>query len=168
MTIVHYHSYFAYDVQVRLLACSQLIITESCINVCSFMHLPLVYASMNWVSIGSDNGLSPGQHQTIIWSNAGILSIRAQTTHFNEILFWIQILSLKKCVWTCLRWNGDHFVQGGDELKIWPDHDMTAKHGGCRCWMPNTSFAVNNIHVELAITVLTQWIMLLLMNNNGQ
>ena len=26
--------------------------------------------------IGSDNGLSPGRHQTIIWTSAGILLIR--------------------------------------------------------------------------------------------
>ena len=31
---------------------------------------------MNWVSIGSDNGLPPIQRQAIIWSNAGLLSIK--------------------------------------------------------------------------------------------
>ena len=29
----------------------------------------------NLIIIGSDNGLSPGQHQTIIWTNVGILLI---------------------------------------------------------------------------------------------
>ena len=29
-----------------------------------------IYASVNWVSIGSDNDLSPGRHQAIIWTNA--------------------------------------------------------------------------------------------------
>ena len=33
------------------------------------------YASMNRVSIGSDNGLSPIRHKAIIWTNAGLLSI---------------------------------------------------------------------------------------------
>ena len=36
--------------------------------------------------IGSDNGLLPGQHQAIIWTNAGILLIRILGTNFREIL----------------------------------------------------------------------------------
>ena len=34
--------------------------------------------------IGSDNGLSPGRHQAIIWTNAGISPIRTFGTNFNE------------------------------------------------------------------------------------
>ena len=37
------------------------------------------------VIIGSDNGLSPGRHQAIIWTNAGILSIGPLATKFSEI-----------------------------------------------------------------------------------
>ena len=37
-------------------------------------------------SIGSDNSLSPGRRQAIIWTNAGILLIRPLGTSFNEIL----------------------------------------------------------------------------------
>ena len=40
---------------------------------------------------GSDNGLSPGLCQTIIWSNTGILLIRPLGTNFNEML--IEILT---------------------------------------------------------------------------
>ena len=36
-------------------------------------------------TIGSDNGLSPGQHQAIIWTNAGILLIDPLGKNFNEI-----------------------------------------------------------------------------------
>ena len=36
--------------------------------------------------IGSDNGLSPGRRQAIIWTNAGILLIRTLGTNFSEIL----------------------------------------------------------------------------------
>ena len=39
--------------------------------------------------IGSDNGLSPGRRQAIIWTNAGILSIRTFGTIFNEIIIKI-------------------------------------------------------------------------------
>ena len=34
-----------------------------------------IYASVNYAIIGSDNGLSPGRRQAIIWTNAGILLI---------------------------------------------------------------------------------------------
>ena len=54
--------------------------------------------------IGSDNGLSPGRRQAIIWTNAGILLIRPLGTNFNEML--IEILAFSKCR---LR-NGVHFV----------------------------------------------------------
>ena len=35
--------------------------------------------------VGSDNGLSPGRRQAIIWTNAGILLIRPLETNFNEM-----------------------------------------------------------------------------------
>ena len=46
--------------------------------------------------IGSDNGLSPGRRQAIIWTNAGILLIRLLGTNFSEILIGIQAFSFKK------------------------------------------------------------------------
>ena len=47
-------------------------------------------------SIGSDNGLSPGRRQAIIWTNAGILLIEPLGTNFSEILIRIQAFSFKK------------------------------------------------------------------------
>ena len=44
----------------------------------------------------SDNGLSPGWRQAIIWTNAGILLIGPSGTNFNEILIGIQTFSFKK------------------------------------------------------------------------
>ena len=46
--------------------------------------------------IGSDNGLSPGRRQAIIWTNARILSIRPLATNFNELLIGIQTFSFTK------------------------------------------------------------------------
>ena len=46
--------------------------------------------------IGSDNGLSPGRRQAIIWTNAGILLIEPLGTNFSEILIGIQMFSFKK------------------------------------------------------------------------
>ena len=50
----------------------------------------------NLAIIGSDNGLSPGQHQAIIPTNAGIWLIGPLGTNFSEILIGIQAFSLKK------------------------------------------------------------------------
>ena len=47
-------------------------------------------------TIGSDNGLSPGRRQAIIWTNAGLLLIRHLGTNFSEILIGIQTFSFKK------------------------------------------------------------------------
>ena len=46
--------------------------------------------------IGSDNGLSPGRRQAIIWTIAGILLIGPLWTNFSEILIGIQTFSFKK------------------------------------------------------------------------
>ena len=46
--------------------------------------------------IGSDNGLSSGRRQAIIWTNAGILFIRPLGTNFSGILSGIQTVSFKK------------------------------------------------------------------------
>ena len=58
-----------------------------------------IYASLNWVIIGSDNGLSPVRRQAIIWTNAGILLIGPLGTtqwkfHRNWNIF-IQVIAFK-------------------------------------------------------------------------
>ena len=50
----------------------------------------------NLTTIASDNGLSPGRRQAIIWTNAGILLIRPLWTNFSEILIKISTFSFKK------------------------------------------------------------------------
>ena len=80
------------------------------INVCivchhwlslPFRHHIITLTHWSWVthiciskltSVGSDNGLSPGRRQAIIWTNAGILLIGPVGTNFREIL----IFSFKK------------------------------------------------------------------------
>ena len=46
--------------------------------------------------IGSDNGLSPGRRQAIIWTNTKILLIRTLGTNFSEILIAIHVFLFKK------------------------------------------------------------------------
>ena len=48
------------------------------------------------ITIGSDNGLSPGRRQAIIWTNAGILLIGPLGLNFNEVLIEIKAYSFKK------------------------------------------------------------------------
>ena len=66
--------------------------------------------SVNRVSIGFDNGLSPIRRQAIIYTNAGLLAIAHLGTYFSEILikiFFIQEDDLKY-----RSRNIGHFVQG--------------------------------------------------------
>ena len=46
--------------------------------------------------ISSDNGLSPGRRQAIIWTNAGKLLFGPPGTNFSEILIEIHTFSFKK------------------------------------------------------------------------
>ena len=46
--------------------------------------------------IGSDNGLSPGRCQTIIWTNTAVLLIRTLGTDFIEILYDNRACSFKR------------------------------------------------------------------------
>ena len=46
--------------------------------------------------IGSDNGLLPGRHQAIIWTNARILVIGPLGTNISEILIKTDTSSFKK------------------------------------------------------------------------
>ena len=57
--------------------------------------------------VGSDNGLSPGRRQAIIWSNAGILLIRTLGTNFSEILGEILSFSFSKMHLkiSCAKWR---------------------------------------------------------------
>ena len=58
-------------------------------------HLPLV-PHMNWVIIGSGNGLSPVWHQANTWNSAGILLIGPFGTNFSEISIKFHAFSFKK------------------------------------------------------------------------
>ena len=47
-------------------------------------------------NIGSDNGLLPGWHQAITWTNVGILLIGPLGTNFSEMFIEIHTFSFKK------------------------------------------------------------------------
>ena len=57
-----------------------------------------------------DNGLSPGRHQAITWTNAGMLLIVPLGTNFSEILVEIYVFFIKKTYLNCRQEIGDDFV----------------------------------------------------------
>ena len=60
--------------------------------------------------IASYTGLSPGQRQTIIWINAGILLFGLLETKCSEILIKIHAYAFKKTCLKCWLESGGHFV----------------------------------------------------------
>ena len=48
-----------------------------------------MYESVNNAIIGSDNGLSPGRRQAIIWTIVGILLIGPLGANFSEIFIQV-------------------------------------------------------------------------------
>ena len=70
--------------------------------------------------IGSDNGLSPGRRQAILWTNAGILLIASLGTNFfSEILIEIHIFSLKKIRLNITYGKWRPFCLGFNVLRVW-------------------------------------------------
>ena len=69
-------------------------------------------------SIGSDNGLSPGQRQAIIWTNTEVLLIRPLGTNFSEIFTKIYTFSFKKVHCKMLSGKWQPFCLGLNVLRI--------------------------------------------------
>ena len=78
------------------------------LSVCRFMYIvskicfiSIAYASVNMVTNGSGNGLSPIRRQAITWTNAALSSIGLLGTSFNEIWIWFLSTPCKKIRWNC-------------------------------------------------------------------
>ena len=56
--------------------------------------------------IGSDNGLSPGQRQAIIWTSGGMLFIRTLGKSLTKFIHFHS----RKSIWICDLRNGVYFV----------------------------------------------------------
>ena len=69
------------------------------VNVMYLLTHRRIYASVNWVNIGSDNVMSPGRREAFIWTSVGILLIWTLGINFNRILSKIHIFPFKKIHW---------------------------------------------------------------------
>ena len=76
--------------------------------------------------VGSDNGLSPGRRQAIIWTNAAMLLIQPLGTNFIEILIEIHTFSFKKMHLKISSAKWQPFFPGGNELTQWGWNKMAA------------------------------------------
>ena len=66
--------------------------------------------------VGSDNGLSSGWRQAIIWTNAGVLLMGPLGTNFSEFVIEILTFSSKKMHLKVLSAKLQPFCPGADEL----------------------------------------------------
>ena len=93
--------------------------------------------------IGSDNGLSPGRCQAIIWTNARILLIRTLGTNSSEILSAIGTFSFKKmhlkmlsAKWHLFRLGLNEVINENEILTLESCHSanfvVTCGTGGCQ------------------------------------
>ena len=73
----------------------------------------------NLTIIGSDNGLSPGRHQAITWTNVGILLIGPQGTNFSEMLMEINTFSFNKIHLKMSSGKWRPFCHGLNVLTYW-------------------------------------------------
>ena len=78
--------------------------------------------------IGSDNVLSPGRRQAIIWTNDGILLIWLLGTNFSEILSEIHSFSFKKMHLKMSSGKGRPFCLGLNVLTHWPLGDAVNRN----------------------------------------
>ena len=81
--------------------------------------------------IDSDNGLSPGRRQAIIWTNAGILLIWTFGTNFSEILGEIHSFSFLKMHLKMLSAKWRLFGLGLNELNTVPPIDASHTPAPC-------------------------------------
>ena len=75
--------------------CKQTVLLMAAMVLTHWGRVTHIYVG-NLTIIGSDNGLSPGRRQAIIWINAGILLIGPLGKNLSEILIEIHAFSFKK------------------------------------------------------------------------
>ena len=112
--------------------------------------------------IASDNGLSPGRHQAIIWNNDGILLIWPLETSFSEILIEIHSFSFKKMHLKMSSGKWRPFCLGLNVLKGFPNekaHTQINADTTANGWISKRKYVAwwsclnINIILDLKITI---------------
>ena len=98
---------FNYVHQIRLLVLETLVLKYLSLltHGCPVTHTCVSKQAI----IGSDNDLSPGRRQAIIWTNDELLLI--ETREQSSVKFELKFVHLhsRKCVWKCRMESGGHF-----------------------------------------------------------
>ena len=137
-------------------------------SLCIVLLLDLVlllllhHFQQNLIITGSDNGLSPGRRQAIIWTNAGILLIEPLGTNFSEILIEILTFSLKKMHLKVLSAKWRPFYPGLNVLKTFPKWLKERQSSSNYCIKINKSHNISRFHLQvphlqLNCSDLTSW-----------
>ena len=102
---------------------------------CSFRLSLNVLTHWGWVMcftkltiICSNNGLSPGRCQAIIWTNAGILVIRTIESNLSEIFVEIHTFSFKKMHWKMSSGKWQPFCLSLNVLMYWSYISLATAH----------------------------------------
>ena len=110
--------------------------------------------------IDSDNGLSPGRRQAIIWTNAGILLIGPLGTNFNEILIGIQTFSFKKMQLKMSSAKWRPFCLGLNVLNLRHQYSNSTRVTSRLLWYINLFHMIHKFDPTLCIYVFSVWLYL--------
>ena len=104
-------------------------------------------------NIDSDNGLSPGRCQAIIWYNVGILWIGPLATKFCEILIEFHTFSVKKMYLKIPSWKCQPFCLGLNVLRKWPGAELSTYQVITKnCWIKCQQNQKKYINLNLRIS----------------
>ena len=105
-----------------------------------------IYAGVNWVSIGSDNGLVPNRHQAIIWINVDLLSFIPVRTKLHEIWIWWYNFLPRNCIWKCCLQDVSHFAQASMCSPLCPIYIYIYRFDNihCKCELPSFPLPTQN------------------------
>ena len=136
-----------------------------CVNECNCLNFKFDLTDWGRVKhicvskltiIGSDNGLSPGRCQAIIWTNAGILLTGPLGTNYSEILIKIHIFSFKKMHWKmssgkcqpcCLGLNVSNSIESILEDLV--ADKFTVKHLKVSCSKASKPMLINSLRLSV-------------------
>ena len=108
--------------------------------------------------ISSDNGLSPGRRQAIIWTNDGILLNEPLGTNFSENLIEIHTFSLKKIDLKISSGKRQPSCLGLNVLMSWSHQAVYKQMCIVKSWIFFLNSYLNQSPYEIVQIILFQWL----------